>query len=65
MKVILSILIILFSLCSCQESEKENIARLVKEWDGKEIHFLCRKMFFPPCGSLLKRKEVKTDTKVM
>lgn len=39
MKGILSILVILSILCACQESEKDKIARLVKEWEGKEILF--------------------------
>lgn len=39
MKEIYSILVILFLLCSCQDSEKDRIARLVKEWEGKEILF--------------------------
>lgn len=33
------LLFFLCLLCSCKESEKEKIARLVKEWDGKEISF--------------------------
>jgi len=31
--------LVLFS--SCKESEKEKIARLVEEWEGKEILFSC------------------------
>lgn len=30
---------ILFLLASCQESDKERIARLVNEWSGKEVKF--------------------------
>ena len=30
---------------SCQESEKERIARMVKEWDGKEIIFPAHSVF--------------------
>lgn len=33
------ILLLLSFLTGCKESEKEKIARLVKEWDGKEISF--------------------------
>ena len=33
------LLFFLCLLCSCKESEKEKIARLVREWDGKEISF--------------------------
>ena len=34
------LLFFLCLLCSCKESEKEKIARLVKEWDGKRFPFL-------------------------
>ena len=33
------IFLLLSFLTGCKESEKEKIARLVKEWDGKEISF--------------------------
>lgn len=39
---------VLFAFCmfsSCQESEKERVARLVKEWNGKEILFPSRSVF--------------------
>lgn len=36
MKGILSILVILFSLCSCQESEKGKVAHLIKKWEVKK-----------------------------
>ena len=39
MKVSCILFTLLFVLFSCQESEKERISRLVKEWDGKEIVF--------------------------
>lgn len=45
MKGILSILVILFTFCGCQESEKDKIARLVKEWEGKEIFFPAHSIF--------------------
>lgn len=45
MKGILSILVILFTFCGCQESEKDKIARLVKEWEGKEILFPAYSIF--------------------
>ena len=35
--------LVLFS--SCKESEKEKIARLVEEWEGKEILFPARSIF--------------------
>lgn len=37
-KLLLQILCV-FCFLSCQESEKERITRLVKEWNGKEIKF--------------------------
>ena len=39
MKVSCILFTLLFVLFSCEESEKECISRLVKEWDGKEIVF--------------------------
>lgn len=38
-------LLLLVFLSSCQESEKERVARLVKEWNGKEILFPSRSVF--------------------
>ena len=45
MKVSCILFTLLFVLFSCQESEKERISRLVKEWDGKEIVFPDRSVF--------------------
>ena len=45
MKVSCILFTLLFVLFSCQESEKERISRLVKEWDGKEIVFPDRPVF--------------------
>ena len=42
---ICSLLFLAGVLFSCQESEKERISRLVKEWDGKEIVFPDRSVF--------------------
>ncbi|WP_293667035.1 DUF1573 domain-containing protein [uncultured Parabacteroides sp.] len=39
MKPLLYILSILFLLTSCKENKKEEVARLVQEWQGKEIVF--------------------------
>ena len=39
MKWILLIFLSLISILSCEESRRDEIARLVKEWDGKEIRF--------------------------
>lgn len=39
MKSLLCILSILFLLASCKENKKEQFARLVQEWQGKEIVF--------------------------
>lgn len=39
MKSLLYLLSILFLLTSCKENKKEEIARLVQEWQGKEIVF--------------------------
>ena len=39
------LLFFLCLLCSCKESEKEKIARLVREWDGKEISFPSHSVF--------------------
>ncbi len=33
------ILLIVIVLSSCKDSPRDEIARLVKEWDGKEIRF--------------------------
>ena len=33
------IFLVFIALSSCKESRKDEIARLVKEWDGKEIRF--------------------------
>ena len=33
------ILLLLILLSSCKDSPKNEIARLVKEWDGKEVRF--------------------------
>ena len=45
MKVLFTILSLFCLLCSCKESEKEKIARLVREWDGKEISFPSHSVF--------------------
>jgi len=42
------LLFFLCLLCSCKESEKEKIARLVREWDGKEISFPFLPIQFSP-----------------
>ena len=39
MKQVLLIILSIIALTSCKESRKDEIARLVKEWDGKEIRF--------------------------
>ena len=39
MKSLLYLLSILFLLTSCKENKKEEVARLVQEWQGKEINF--------------------------
>ena len=39
MKPLLYILSIFFLLTSCKEDKKEQFARLVQEWQGKEIVF--------------------------
>ena len=39
MKSLLYLLSILFLLTSCKENKKEEVARLVQEWQGKEIVF--------------------------
>lgn len=39
MKRIFYILLSLIALSSCKESQRNEIARLVKKWDGKEIRF--------------------------
>ena len=36
-----------------------------KKADGKKFIFFAESRFFPPCGSLLKEKEVKSDVKVV
>ena len=38
MKQLLLIILSIIALTSCEESRKDEIARLVKEWEGKEIH---------------------------
>ena len=42
------IFLLLSFLTGCKESEKEKIARLVKEWDGKEISFPFLPIQFSP-----------------
>lgn len=39
------LLILLFYLCSCQESREEAMFRLVNEWNGKEVKFPSRSVF--------------------
>lgn len=39
MKCVVYIILAFIALSSCKESRKDEIARLVKEWDGKEIRF--------------------------
>ena len=39
MKQLLLLILSIIALTSCEESRKDEIARLVKEWEGKEIHF--------------------------
>ena len=39
MKQTLLIILSIIALTSCKESHKDEIARLVKEWNGKEIRF--------------------------
>lgn len=39
MKQLLYILSIFFLVASCKENKKEEVARLVQEWQGKEINF--------------------------
>lgn len=45
MKRILLILLSLIVLISCEESRRDEIARLIKEWDGKEVRFPERPIF--------------------
>ena len=45
MKFSFSILLLFFLFCSCQESNEAKIARLVKEWEGKEILFPAHSVF--------------------
>lgn len=39
MKCVVYIILSFIALSSCKESPKDEIARLVKEWDGKEVRF--------------------------
>ena len=39
MKCVVYIILSFIALSSCKDSPKDEIARLVKEWDGKEIRF--------------------------
>ena len=39
MKQLLYILFLLFLLAACRENKKDQFARLVQEWQGKEIVF--------------------------
>ena len=45
MKQVLLIILSITALTSCKDSPKDEIARLVKEWDGKEIRFPERPVF--------------------
>lgn len=36
---ILLLILCVFCLCACHESERDRTLRLVKEWEGKEILF--------------------------
>ena len=50
MRVIITLIMCVWMLASCQESREEAMLRLVSEWNGKEIKF--------PSRSVLKKKEV-------
>ena len=39
MKCVVYIILSIIALSSCKDSPKDEIARLVKEWDGKEVRF--------------------------
>ena len=45
MRCLCLLLCVLALFSSCKESEKDKIARLVEEWEGKEILFPARSFF--------------------
>ena len=45
MKQLLFIILSFITLSSCKDNPKNGIARLVKEWDGKEVRFPERPVF--------------------
>lgn len=45
MRCLCLLLCVLALFSSCKESEKDKIARLVEEWEGKEILFPARSVF--------------------
>ena len=45
MRCLCLLLCVLALFSSCKESEKDKIARLVEEWEGKEILFPTRSFF--------------------
>ena len=52
---IVTLIMCVWMLASCQESREEAMLRLVNEWNGKEIQqtwkFTCRKRIYPQsCG---------------
>lgn len=65
MKGIYFLLVILFLLCSCQESEKDRIARLVKKWEGKEILFPTYSIFTIQGNDTVDFSFAETDYKIV
>ena len=45
MRVIITLIMCVWMLASCQESREEAVLRLVSEWNGKEIKFPSRSVF--------------------
>jgi hypothetical protein len=45
MKKIITLIMCVWMLASCQESREEAMLRLVNEWNGKEIKFPTRSVF--------------------
>ena len=64
MKLCLCFLNILLFLFSCQKTPQEHITQLVKEWQGKEVHFLENPVFTRQLGDTVDYRIPEAEYKV-
>ena len=64
MKLCLCFLNILLFLFSCQKTPQEHITQLVKEWQGKEVHFPENPVFTRQLGDTVDYRIPEAEYKV-